>query len=264
MTVGIIGYGVVGQNMAKIFPEAHVVDQYVDKSRYPVFPSFAEAGEEYYDVAFICVPTDPLPDGSCDTSVVEKAIRENNARVFVVKSTVPPGTCHKLSVNISKRVVFSPEFFGGTHHANAVDYDFVILGGNRKSADIVAELYKEHFSASLRIFKTDTETAELVKYAENAFLATKVRFFAEFAGLVEHLGKDADEWRELLLNDPRIGRSHTFTYRDHPYYDSHCLNKDVPAILAYADSLGYEMPLLQRVGESNEIAKRKAVLEEIE
>jgi len=253
--IGIIGYGVVGRNMQiKVFPWAHIVDpkpanlpsRYLDKP-----------GERHYRVAFICVPTDSLKDGAADTSIVRQAIKENDADVFVVKSTVPPGTCLDLGAKLKKHVVFSPEYFGGTQHANAVDHNFVILGGPRPAVDIVAEEYKTVKDGSFRIMKTDTMTAELVKYAENAFLATKVTFFAEFHRLCNRLMVDTDEFRELLLLDERIGRSHSFTYRDHPYYDSHCLNKDLPALAAAADGFGIELPFLKAVIKTNEYHRQR-------
>lgn len=243
MTVGIIGYGVVGRNMRLLFRDARIVD--------PLYENGEKPGETHYDVAFICVPTDPLPDGSCDTSIVEDAVAQNSADVFVIKSTVPPGTTDKIIKKTGKNCVFSPEFFGGTQHANAVDYSFVILGGYRPYTDEVAELYKTIKDGSFHISKTSAEMAELVKYAENCFLATKVTFFHEFHLIAEKLGLDSDEFRELLLMDPRIGRSHSFTYRDHPWYQSHCLDKDIPAFIRFALSTGNKAHLIEAVDKVN-------------
>jgi UDP-glucose 6-dehydrogenase len=153
------------------------------------------------------------------------------------------------------QVVMSPEYFGATKHANAISGDFVILGGTRKTTSFVAELYKENTAATFRIHKTSATMAELVKYSENAWIATKVTFVNEVAGLCKALGLDRDEWRELWLLDDRISRHHTYSYREHPWYDSHCLNKDVPALLASATSRGLLLPLIQSVQAINE-AKR--------
>jgi UDPglucose 6-dehydrogenase len=224
--------------MAKIFPEADLCD--------PAQKLCPEPGL-IYDVAFVCVPTDPLPDGSCDTSIVERAIRENHARAFCVKSTVPPGTTERIATETGKRCVFSPEFFGGTQHANAVDYDFVILGGPREHTRIVAEAYKERMAGGFHIAQTDARTAELCKYSENAFLATKVVFVNTLYRMARAIGVDYNELRELLLLDPRIGRSHTFVYEDHPFYQSHCLDKDLPAAVAFSKRAGYDPELLDAV-----------------
>lgn len=251
----IVGYGVVGQNMHKLFPGAAVHDPAKRHEAFEWTDTYGQTQSARYQIAIICVPTDMRDDGSCDTSIVARVIDELDADVYLVKSTVPPGTCKRLSETLGKRVVFSPEFFGGTQHANAVDYDFVILGGKRPDTDVVAEAYKEIKPGSYRIMKTDSTTAELVKYAENSFLLTKVRFFVEFYRLAETIGVDVDEFRELLLLDPRIGRSHTFTYRDHPYSESHCLDKDCPAIVHYAREQGVDMPMLSEAIDANDRAK---------
>lgn len=240
MRIAIIGYGVVGHNMQKLFPASDIIDP--PKNLY---------GSGVYDVAFVCVPTDMLDDGSCDTSIVESVVRQNRARVFCIKSTIPPGTTEQIAELTGKRCVFSPEYFGGTQHANSVDYDFVILGGNREDTVIVAEVYKEIRDGGLKIFQTDSRTAELVKYAENSFLYAKVVFVNEFARICQAFGVDVNEWRELWLQDPRIGRSHSFYYPDKPFVRSHCLSKDVPAIIESSRMTGYDPEFLREMVRVN-------------
>lgn len=245
----IIGYGVVGKNMHRLFPNADIHDPYKN--------IYATEGKKY-DVGFVCVPTDSLEDGSADTSIVKDAVSENADRctVLCIKSTVPPGTTDSL-LEDDYAVVFSPEYFGGTKHANAVDYDFVILGGSKFDTDVVAKLYEENFSASLRILQTDPTTAELTKYMENSWLATKVSFCNEFARIAESFYVDYRELRELWLQDPRVNRSHTFVYEDHPYYDSHCLTKDIPAIVRASIESGYTPDLLMMIEHYNKLHKQK-------
>ncbi len=237
----IIGYGVVGQNMHKIFTEASIHDpikNYIDKS-----PAL---------IAFVCVPTDMLPDGSADTSTVVRVVIEDPSDIFVIKSTVPPGTCEKLAKVTGKRIVFSPEYFGKTKHANYHKYDFSILGGDKKDCSAVADAYKTVLHPEHKFHFTDHKTAEYVKYKENSWLATKVTFCNEWYRIAQALGVDYNEARELWLADPRINRSHTDVYRDQAYYDSHCLNKDVPAIVARCKELGYTPKLMERVISLNE------------
>jgi len=264
-SVLIVGYGVVGNNMRKLL-ESHVEKVFIHD------PAKGYKHTDPVDIAFICVPTDMLEDGSADTKIVQQVCPEIKANVIVIKSTVPPGTCGKVFENLTQEVdnngasapylVFSPEYFGGTQHANAVNNDFVILGETvshtRKGlngTELVAELYKHIFDGRGRIIKTDWKTAELVKYMENAFFATKVSFVNEFAQYAEHIGIDRDELRELWLLDDRIGRSHTFSYRDAPFYDSHCLNKDIPAIIKQAEVDGACLPLLAEVSRLNGIRR---------
>ncbi len=267
MRVLIIGYGIVGRNMAKVFPEAWVIDPVLGMSTptspadVPYAMSGSVAGQcedppKDFDVAFVCVPTPPRLDGSCDTSIVERAVRENSARVFCIRSTIPPGTTERIARETGKRCVFSPEYYGATVHCNGYDFPFVILGGDRPATDAVAEVYKEKYTGEFRIMKTDSRTAELVKYGENAFLAAKVTFFNEFFRIAEAMGVDADEFRELLLLDPRIGRSHTFAYREHPFYASKCLDKDVPGIIEASKAAGYDPRFLRSVRDVNDFWRR--------
>jgi len=264
--IAIIGCGIVGGALALLFPECAVIDPF--RWPEPVGPegvrdgwldgrnqwhTIEAPGERPYRVAFVCVPTPMGEDGSCDTSIVEQAIRENDAEVFVIKSTVPPGTTRRLSEVTQKVCVFSPEFTGATQHSQAIDDGFVILGGPREWTEPVAELYKEVKPATFRIFKTTEDTAELVKYAENAFLAMKVTFFNEFYRLGLAAGVDFDEFREALLLDPRIGREHSFVYRSHPYWKSVCFDKDLPAIVAWALQHDVEAPLVEAVIKTNEL-----------
>jgi UDPglucose 6-dehydrogenase len=245
----IIGGGIVGTNMKKIFTEADIHDPFLKMKK--------KEGKKY-DIGFICVPTPMLPDGSCDISYVERAIEENknDVKIFVIKSTVPPGTTKKIDCSYGQiNIIFSPEYFGETIHANGYNYDFVIFGYNKNIPEAlykVTELYKNHYTGEIRFYFTDSTTAELVKYMENSFLALKVTFCNEFYRLANRLGVNYDELRELFIADPRVGRSHTFVYRDHPYYESKCLDKDVPAIISFAEKMGAEMDLMYTVKAVNE------------
>jgi len=249
MNILIIGYGVVGKNMQKLFPDADIYDCHMKEH--------ATKKDKKYDLAFVCVPTEKKPDGSCDISIVEKVVMAfDNVKIFCIKSTVPPGTTHNLN-KAGYDCVFSPEYFGGTQHANGSDYNFVILGGNRNHSAVVAEAYKEIMTGEFRIIQTTATTAELCKYMENAWLALKVSFCCEFSRIAEMFGIDNNELRELWLMDPRVGRSHTFVYEDHPFYDSHCLNKDVPGIIRASEEKGYTPGLLKAMMEINDFYKKR-------
>lgn len=248
MNILIIGFGIVGKNIHLIFPEADIFDKQSSNDHKKRVLS------QKYDIAFICVPTDKLENGKCDTSKVKGVVKlfKNNVKVFCIKSTIPPGTTQEISEGICSMVVFSPEYYGATPHANNVAYDFVILGGTRDMTGIVAAAFEEKTTGSMKIFQTDSITAELVKYGENAWLANKVTFCNEFARLCNCFGVDYREWRELWLQDPRVNRSHTFVYEDKPYYDSHCLNKDIPAIIEAARAAGYNPRFLKAMEDYNQ------------
>src|SRR5512139_3329759 len=243
MRILIVGNGIVGNNMHQLFRDADIHD--------PPKNQFCDP-EIKYDVAFICVPTPCAENGQCDKSIVEQAIDETNANIYCVRSTVPPDTCDSISFRTGKRIVFMPEYYGETVHANGYNYGFIILGGLPEDTAIVADLFKHINTGELRVFITDRRTAELVKYMENCFLATKVTFCNEFYRIAKKIGVDYNQLRELFIADPRAGRSHTFVYEDAPYYDSKCLNKDIPALITFADMIGIDATLMKAVKETND------------
>ena len=176
---------------------------------------------------------------------------ENEAEIYVIKSTVSPGTTEQLRVKTGKRIIFSPEYYGGTQHCNNFRFDFTILGGERKACIEVIQVLQHVYDARHQFRITDSRTAELTKYMENSFLATKVSFCQQFYFIASEMDVDYEELRELFVLDPRVNPSHTFVDRLHPYWSSHCLDKDVPAI---ADA--YEASLLQEVIKFNENTKK--------
>lgn len=258
----IIGYGIVGKDMGRIFPNADIYDpaqNYWPDEMVEVTTLGDEAPEHRFvddgkrwEVGFICVPTPKGERGAADTSIVEEAVRQWDARcdVLVIKSTVPPGFTNSM-IDKGYRCCMSPEFTGATLDSQQIDDGFVIIGGRAAHRRLVAEVYKRAKPSTFKIQLTDPLTAELVKYAENAFLATKVTFFNEWARICETFGIEYDEWRELLLNDPRIGRSHTQSFRDQRYYASHCMDKDLPAMIHAARENGYMASLLEVVEAIN-------------
>ena len=221
----IVGYGVVGHNLAR---ELSVLNPDIyDKYE----PQHNTRQPTCYDVAFICVDTPYVDkDHPCDITEVENAINENVSFVYVIKSAVLPGTVDYLKDKTGKHIVVSPEYYGATPHCNNFTFDFTILGGNKKDCQFVIQLLQQAYDGRHSFRITDTNTAELVKYMENAWIATKVTFCTQFYEIAKLSGVSYEELRELFILDPRVNPSHTLVYADHPYWDSHCLNKDVAAI----------------------------------
>jgi UDPglucose 6-dehydrogenase len=182
-TVAIIGYGAVGKGLHQLFPNAIVYDEPLGLG------SRAEANRCEY--AFVAVPTNMNPDGSCDTAIVDDVLSWLTAKVIVLRSTVSVGTTTRLKAT-GKRIVFQPEYGPGEtpdhHFSNPRRIGWVVLGGDRKDTNAVADLYKRTFNAELIIHQTDASTAELTKYMENCFLALKVTFCNEFYDLAERFG----------------------------------------------------------------------------
>jgi glycosyltransferase involved in cell wall biosynthesis len=242
----VIGNGVVGGNLAR---EIHPLNPVI----YDKYKGIDErvAGVRY-SVAFVCVDTPRTKESACDTSEVVNAITENDADVFVIKSTVPVGDTDRIRGMTGKTVVFSPEYYGGTQHCNNFRFDFTVLGGDRTACASVQQLLQDVYDARHRFVITDSATAELAKYMENCWLATKVAFCDQFFDIAEQLGVEYEELREIFILDPRVNPSHTFVYRDHPWWSSHCLDKDVPALSAMAHA-----PLIDAVIDANEDMKRR-------
>ena len=229
MKILIVGYGNIGKHMCQELEGAGEINIYD-----PYLRGFNTERDIEYDIAFVCVPTEMLSDGSCDISAVRIAIENTKAKVIVLKSTVPIGTCERLKSKYSKNIVFSPEYYGTTRHAPSSP-DFVVLAGSRKDCDKVAQLYYKVKTKNFRIHFTDYKTAELAKYMENCFLALKVTFCSEFATIAKDFDISYPQLREIFVLDERMGDSHTFVNPEQPYYDSHCLNKDIPGLIQQTD-----------------------------
>lgn len=241
----IIGYGTVGHNLEKE----------IKKLKPDVIDKFKEGvttkRDIKYDIAFVCVDTPLMEDNSLNIEEVKNAILENDSEIYVLKSTCPIGTVDKLKEETGKRILFSPEYYGGTQHCNNFEFDFTILGGDKEDAREVIQLLQYCYDGRHQFRITDSKTSELVKFMENSWLATKVSFCQSFYNVCLKNDISYEELRELFLLDPRVSPSHTFVYRDTPYWDSHCLNKDVPYI-AY----NQDMKLLKDMIDFNKNQKK--------
>lgn len=243
--IGIIGMGVVGSNLKKIFPEAVCYDKY--KLPYTMTKNLINET----DFCFICIPTPNNMDGSCNFSEVEEVVGWLESKNIIIKSTIPVGTTERLAKDFNKNICFSPEFAGATPSSHP-ENNFVILGGDKNVTTEVAQLYQEKFPGSFKIKQTDARTAELVKYMENSYLACKVVFCNQFFRIAEQFEINYNELRELWLLDSRINPSHTFVFKDHPYYDSKCLNKDIPALYQFCKENHYDAKFIKDIIERNE------------
>lgn len=244
--VAIVGVGAVGESMRTLFPDAVLYDE-------PRGLGTREAVNAC-GIAFVCVPTPPLSSGAADTSIVEDVVSWIACDTIVLRSTVPPGTTRRLIEATGKRIVFQPEYGPGSTpghpYADVRNIPFAILGGPEEWAAPVRDSYARTLP-HVPVHVTDATTAELTKYMENAFLATKVTFCNEFYDIAQALGVDYAELRDLWLLDPRIGASHTLVYPDDRGFGGPCLPKDLDAIVARAETAGVAPSLLRAVAETN-------------
>lgn len=253
-SIAIIGLGYVGSAYQRLFPQAVVYDPangYKDKKTV-----------NRCDLAIVCVPTPAADDGSCDTSLVEETVAWLKTPVILIKSTVTPGTTRRLKRKYHKRICHSPEYIGEgkyyvapwkyPHPTDVEHHTFVIIGGDRADRAAVIDAFLPRLGPDKVYFQTDETTSELIKYAENAWGATKVTFCNELYSIAEKLGVDYAELREGLLLDSRIERMHTAVFRHKRGFGGRCYPKDVSALVKFAEKAGYEPKLIKQVLASNE------------
>lgn len=250
MKCGIIGYGHVGIAMHKRFNDAIIYDEPKNIGNRENINSC--------DIVFVCVPTPEGKDGICDSTIVEEVIKWVNAPTIVIRSTVPVGFTKRMAKEYGKRIAFQPEYYGETidhPFADLNNQKWVSIGGDSLAIDAVMLFYQERVNSEIRFFTADSDTVELAKYMENAFLATKVVFCNEMYDLAQKMGINYNLAREIWLADPRIGRSHTFVYPDNRGFGGSCLPKDTMALMAMGRYYESDMTLLQSVIEKNKLLR---------
>lgn len=225
------------------------------------------------DVVFSAVGTPPDEDGSADLTYVLEVAKEigcnlNKYIVVVTKSTVPVGTAAKIkkviTEELSRRhkdicfdVASNPEFLKeGNAIADFMRPDRVVIGvDSKKAEDILSSLYRPFMLSKDRFIITDIPSAEMIKYAANSMLATRISFMNDIASLCEIVGADVSSVRRGIGADTRIGSS--FLYPGCGYGGS-CFPKDVKALIRSANSMGYDMNVLKAVEFVNK--KQKEVV----
>ena len=259
--IAIIGYGVVGKGMYKLLEKRFDVlfyDPAVDGS------ATKDACNEC-DLAIVCVPSPMKEDGSCDISYVEESIAWLTTPLVLIKSTIPPGTTRMLRKKYGKKVNFSPEYMGESSYftpfwkypdpERAETHTFVIIGGDEASE--ILNVFMKVMSVDTHYMATTAEEAEVTKYMENSFFATKVSFCNEFFEIAKTYGVDYKKLRELWLLDSRINPNHTLVFEDKRGWGGKCYPKDLNAIIKAAEAQGYSPTLLKAVVQSNDEIKKK-------
>ncbi len=240
--VGIIGNGFVGE--AQAFAFSSIADVYI----YDINPlKSKDLLEDIHkcDYVFICVPTPMLRDGSQDISYVEQVFKFTTKKpIYILKSTVIPGTTDSLVKKYpSIKLVFSPEFLTErTAKLDMLTQARIILGGKNENVHEVKKLFLKRFK-NKHIIETDSKTAELVKYMNNTFFATKVSIMNEFKLLCDKIGANWDDALNGFSSDGRVGDSHLNVpgHDGKLGYGGTCFPKDVKALLIYAASLNINL-----------------------
>ncbi len=235
------------------------------------FTTNIEEAVHFGEVQFIAVGTPPDEDGSADLQYVTEAARNigrfmTNEKVIVDKSTVPIGTGDKVNaavaeelkkrnVDIHYSVVSNPEFLKeGAAVEDFMRPDRIVIGTeDPKAIEVMKQVYAPFQRNHERLVVTNLRSAELIKYAANSMLATRISFMNELANLAEIVGADIEMVRQGIGSDPRIG--YHFLYPGCGYGGS-CFPKDVKALIKTAkDVAGFDLKLLKAVEEVNDLQK---------
>jgi nucleotide sugar dehydrogenase len=240
--VGVIGNGFVGGAISFAFSTVS------DLRVYDTDPlkSLNDLGSVHdCDYVFICVPTPMFEDGSQDLSYVENTFEKATKEpVYILKSTVLPGTTEQLSRKYSNfKIIFSPEFLTErTAKLDMLTQSRIILGGELLLTEKVKTLFNQRFK-SINIIQTDSITAELTKYMNNTFFATKVSIMNEFKLLCDKIGANWEDAIKGFVSDGRIGDSHLNVpgHDGKLGYGGTCFPKDVNALLSFSKKHDIEL-----------------------
>ena len=262
MNIGIIGKGFVGSAVQFGFSpntgcdaNVKVYDKDPNKSQNTLEEVMSES-----DFIFLSVPTPSNADGSINLDIVDKALEEINnfndrGNIILLRSTMIPGSTRKFQQKYPRlNLVFNPEFLT----ERSANFDFInqsrfIIGGESKNTTKVAEMYRWRFGKSIPVIETNYETAELIKYMNNCFFATKVSFMNEMKLVADKCGVDWNVAVDGFIRDGRIGHSH-LNVPGHVGkfgFGGSCFPKDIQAMIDFGKILGLEMHTLDGAWKTN-------------
>jgi UDPglucose 6-dehydrogenase len=275
--VGIVGYGFVGfavETGLQSVAEIRVYDKYKDTEN-------LDSVVDNSEIIFICLPTPTdFSTGETDLSIIKEELKNINklskkSKTIVIKSTVPPGSTESFQKKYPKHTfVFSPEFLTEKNFINDfLEQDRIILGipfsyphvNNILKLENLFKKFTLQQKTPAEIIKTQTSTAEMVKYMSNCFLATKVMFFNEMYEICKSMNISYDEAANLTSKDKRIGKSHTQV----PGVDGlfgfggKCFPKDLNSLIFFAKQNNLDPMILESVWTKNLVARQKYDWEDI-
>jgi UDPglucose 6-dehydrogenase len=271
MKIGIVGNGFVGSSVAFGFStrtgcdaEVKIYDKDSSKATHTLEQTINDS-----DYVFVSVPTPSNSDGSISLDIIYDVFEEihnvieytkpadssDTQPVILLRSTVTPGTTRKLQKKYPvMRIVFNPEFLT----ERSAKFDFInqsrfIIGGTWGDSTSVERLFKWRFGEYIPVIKTNFETAELIKYMNNCFFATKVSFLNEMYQIAEKCGANWDEAVEGFVRDGRVGHSHmNVPGTDGKLgFGGSCFPKDIQAMINFAKSLGINPTTLKGAWKTN-------------
>ena len=249
--VGIVGNGFVGEAIAFAFStstEIRIYDKIKEKSTHSINKIYE------CDFVFVCVPTPMYENGEQDLTYIEDVF--NNAQkgpIYIIKSTVIPGTTKKMLSQYDLDIIFSPEFLTErTAKLDVMTQSRIIFGGDKELTKKVRKLFDIRFM-NKHFIETDSTTAELVKYMNNSFLATKISIMNEFKLLCDKINGNWQDALNGFASDGRIGDSHLHVpgHDGKLGYGGTCFPKDVNSLLFFAKSLNIELNSIEGGWKTN-------------
>jgi len=274
--IGIVGKGFVGSAVQFGFSpetgceaEVRVYDKDLSKSTHTLDETVNES-----DFIFLSVPTPSNKDGSMNIDILEsvlhdiQTVNERRGNIVLIRSTIIPGTTEKLAKKFTKlNIVFNPEFLT----ERSAKFDFInqsrfILGGRRRNTARVAELFRWRFGDSISIIETNFQTAEMIKYMNNCFFATKISFMNEMKLVADNSNVDWDMAVEGFVRDGRIGHSHlNVPGHDGKYgFGGSCFPKDIQAMIRFGESKNLDMDTLKGAWNTNLLVRPEKDWEKLE
>lgn len=250
--VGIIGNGFVGESQAFAFsPTANI--RIFDVN--PLRSTHTLDEVHTCDFVFVCVPTPMKTDGQQDTSFIDSVFKEaKKGPIYIIKSTILPGTTQKLQDKYRNlNIVFSPEFLTErTAKLDMITQSRIILGGKQTDLKKVRALFEQRFM-NKHIIEMDTTSAELVKYMNNTFFATKVSIMNEFKRLCDSIDANWDKALYGFAADHRIGDSHLHVPGPDGKlgYGGTCFPKDVNALINFGKSKNISLNTIEAGWKTN-------------
>jgi len=261
--IGIVGRGFVGSAVQFGFSpnvgcdaEIRVYDKDITKSTHTLEETMNES-----DFIFLSVPTPSNSDGSMNIDILEnvlfdiQAVNKRSGNIILIRSTVTPGTTTKLARKFTKlNIVFNPEFLT----ERSAKFDFInqsrfIIGGRKRNTAKVAKLFKWRFGDSIPVIETNFNTAEMIKYMNNCFFATKVSFMNEMKLIADASNVDWDMAVEGFVRDGRIGHTHLNVPGPDGRmgFGGSCFPKDIQAMIAYSKELVIDTHTLKGAWSTN-------------
>jgi UDPglucose 6-dehydrogenase len=233
ISVGIFGYGVLGKQMHKLFPDALIYDKYTGPKQ----------DLSTCEIAFIAVPS-PLKDLILDETELEDAVKSCPSSLLVLRSATNPGFADRMAQKYKKRILVQPEYFGETvNHpfASGGQPPFLVIGGNPSDRRELINLYTTVYHSNIKIRQVTSLEAEVIKLSENRAIMYKLMQMQELFDACEASGVDFYTVREAVYgDDPRFDLWWSFVYPHNRGADSKCLPKDVHAWEAWARKHGAE------------------------